>query len=245
MVLTFSEEDAQGVVMSHDDALVVTLMVANHGIHRILVDNGGSIDILYWPAFQQMGIDRQSRVSASRIWWRSGVPYRDHSLTSNSRSSVQTIHYNGGLLGNRSTLCLQCDYRSPRVKQVESYDLDLSSHDEVSNRRMCGRGERRSGCSTKVLQHVDEEGLESDHSHGGLNIRDQKGTSRAIGRGCSQRRESPANRDLPLTRDSRRPHGFPPQELEVFASSHEDMPVIGPKEIVYVLNVDPSIRPVK
>jgi hypothetical protein len=51
VVLSFSEEDARGVVMPHDDALVVTLTVANHGIHRILVDNGSSADILYWSAF--------------------------------------------------------------------------------------------------------------------------------------------------------------------------------------------------
>jgi hypothetical protein len=57
VVLSFSEEDARGVVMPHDDALVVTLTVANHGIHRILVDNGSSADILYWPAFQQIEID--------------------------------------------------------------------------------------------------------------------------------------------------------------------------------------------
>jgi hypothetical protein len=58
VVLSFFEEDARGVIMPHDDALVVTLTVANHGIHRILVDNGSSVDILYWLAFQQMGIER-------------------------------------------------------------------------------------------------------------------------------------------------------------------------------------------
>jgi hypothetical protein len=58
VVLSFSEEDARGVVMPHDDALVVTVTVANHAIHWILVDNGSSTDILYWLAFQQMGIDR-------------------------------------------------------------------------------------------------------------------------------------------------------------------------------------------
>jgi hypothetical protein len=58
VVLSFLEEDARGVVMPHNDALVVTLTIANHGIHRILVDNGTSADILYWLAFQQMGIDR-------------------------------------------------------------------------------------------------------------------------------------------------------------------------------------------
>jgi hypothetical protein len=49
----------EGVVMTHDYALVVTLTVANHRIHRILVDNGSSADILYWLVFQQMGIDHE------------------------------------------------------------------------------------------------------------------------------------------------------------------------------------------
>ena len=48
---SFSEEDARGVLMPHDDALVVTLTIANHAIHQILVDNGSSADILYWPIF--------------------------------------------------------------------------------------------------------------------------------------------------------------------------------------------------
>ncbi|XP_059436681.1 uncharacterized protein LOC132169711 [Corylus avellana] len=33
-------------------------MVANHMIHQILVNNGSSADVLYWPVFKQMGIDR-------------------------------------------------------------------------------------------------------------------------------------------------------------------------------------------
>jgi hypothetical protein len=33
IVLSFLEEDAQGVVMPHDDALVVIVTVANHSIH--------------------------------------------------------------------------------------------------------------------------------------------------------------------------------------------------------------------
>jgi hypothetical protein len=43
--------------MPLDDVLVVIVTIANHTIHRILVDNGSSVDILYWPAFQQMGIN--------------------------------------------------------------------------------------------------------------------------------------------------------------------------------------------
>ena len=58
VVMSFTEKDARGVVMPHDDALVVTVTVANHAIHRILVDNESSADILYRLAFQKMGIDR-------------------------------------------------------------------------------------------------------------------------------------------------------------------------------------------
>ncbi|XP_059429111.1 uncharacterized protein LOC132162917 [Corylus avellana] len=57
MILSFSEEDAKGVSMPHNDALVVTMKVANHAIHRILVDTGNSTDILYWPVFKHMRID--------------------------------------------------------------------------------------------------------------------------------------------------------------------------------------------
>jgi hypothetical protein len=56
--ISFSDDDANGVSMPHDDALVVTMTVANHTIHRILVDNGSSAEIIYWSVVQQMGIPR-------------------------------------------------------------------------------------------------------------------------------------------------------------------------------------------
>ncbi|XP_059436534.1 uncharacterized protein LOC132169527 [Corylus avellana] len=52
MTISFSEEDARGVIFPNDDALVVTLTVANHKIHRVIVDNGSLADILYWPVFK-------------------------------------------------------------------------------------------------------------------------------------------------------------------------------------------------
>ena len=54
----FSEEDARRLHHPHDDALVVSVWVGDYNVHRMLVDNGSSADILYYPAFQQMGIDR-------------------------------------------------------------------------------------------------------------------------------------------------------------------------------------------
>jgi hypothetical protein len=56
VIISFSEKDAEGVSMPYDDALVVTMIVANHTVYRILVDNGSSAKILYWSVVQQMGI---------------------------------------------------------------------------------------------------------------------------------------------------------------------------------------------
>jgi hypothetical protein len=44
--------------MPHNDALVVTVTVANYVIYQILVDNESLTDILYWLAFKQMGTER-------------------------------------------------------------------------------------------------------------------------------------------------------------------------------------------
>ena len=58
-IIGFSEEDARRLHHPHDDALVVSLRVEDYNMHRVLVDNGSSVDILYYPAFQQMRIDRE------------------------------------------------------------------------------------------------------------------------------------------------------------------------------------------
>lgn len=39
LVLAFLEEDESRISMPHDDVLIVTMIVANHAIRRILVDS--------------------------------------------------------------------------------------------------------------------------------------------------------------------------------------------------------------
>ena len=46
-------------MLFRSDALVVSIRIEDYNMHRVLVDNGSSADILYYPAFQQMGIDRE------------------------------------------------------------------------------------------------------------------------------------------------------------------------------------------
>ena len=58
-VIRFSEDDARRLHHPHDDALVVSLQIGDYNMHRVLVDNGSSADILYYPTFQQMRIDKE------------------------------------------------------------------------------------------------------------------------------------------------------------------------------------------
>ena len=46
--ITFSDSDAHHVHHPRCDALVITAMVANNNVHKILVDNESSVDILYY-----------------------------------------------------------------------------------------------------------------------------------------------------------------------------------------------------
>ena len=57
-IIGFSEEDARRLHHPQDDALVVSVQVGDYNVHRVLVDNGSSADILYYPTFQQIEIDR-------------------------------------------------------------------------------------------------------------------------------------------------------------------------------------------
>ena len=42
----------------HDNAIVITLLIADYTTRKVLVDNGSSADILYYPTFQQMRLGR-------------------------------------------------------------------------------------------------------------------------------------------------------------------------------------------
>ena len=49
--IKFIEEDARWLHHLQDDALVIILSIADFNTRQVLVDNGSSADILYYPAF--------------------------------------------------------------------------------------------------------------------------------------------------------------------------------------------------
>ena len=66
-IIGFSEEDARHLYHPHDDALVVSIWVGDYNTHRVLVDNGSSADILYYPAFQQIRIERERLIPTNAL----------------------------------------------------------------------------------------------------------------------------------------------------------------------------------
>ena len=45
------DEDAEKVHHPHEDVIIITLLIANYTTKRVLVENGSSIDILYYLTF--------------------------------------------------------------------------------------------------------------------------------------------------------------------------------------------------
>ena len=54
--IVFTKVDARWVHHPHTEALVITARVANSNVHRMLVDDGSAIDIIYLDAYKRMGL---------------------------------------------------------------------------------------------------------------------------------------------------------------------------------------------
>ena len=56
--IVFTQADASWVNNPYEDALVIIVKIANSLVHRLLVDSGSTINILYWSAYQKIGLRR-------------------------------------------------------------------------------------------------------------------------------------------------------------------------------------------
>ena len=54
--IVFTKADARWVNHPHVDALVITARVANSNVHRLLVDDGNTVDIIYLDAYKWMSL---------------------------------------------------------------------------------------------------------------------------------------------------------------------------------------------
>ena len=57
--ISFTDENARRFHHPHEKVIFITLTIANYITRRVLIDNGSSTNILYYPAFQQMRISKE------------------------------------------------------------------------------------------------------------------------------------------------------------------------------------------
>jgi len=52
--ITFTKEDLRDVVPHDNDPIVISLVMAGRMVHRALVDQGSSADVMFWPTFKKL-----------------------------------------------------------------------------------------------------------------------------------------------------------------------------------------------
>ena len=52
--ITFTDLDFTGTDPNQDDPMVITVELQNFAVKKVLVDQGSSVDILYWKTFRKL-----------------------------------------------------------------------------------------------------------------------------------------------------------------------------------------------
>jgi len=54
--ITFTNADFKGIDPFQDDPMVITVEIENFSVMKTLVDQGSSVDVLYWSTFKKLCI---------------------------------------------------------------------------------------------------------------------------------------------------------------------------------------------
>ncbi|XP_030964318.1 uncharacterized protein LOC115985519 [Quercus lobata] len=59
LTISFGEDDLEGTVQPHDDALVVTARIGGFLVKRVMIDQGSGADVMYPDLFEGLGLKTQ------------------------------------------------------------------------------------------------------------------------------------------------------------------------------------------
>ena len=73
--ISFSEEDLDRIMHPHEDPLVISTDIGpNSTLNKVIIDNGNSVDVLYYDAFIQMGYKREDlKPQKEAIYWFTNI----------------------------------------------------------------------------------------------------------------------------------------------------------------------------
>jgi len=52
--IVFTDDDFHGLDHQQDDPMVITIEIENYAVKKVLIDQGSSVDILYWATYQKL-----------------------------------------------------------------------------------------------------------------------------------------------------------------------------------------------
>ena len=253
--ITFSDSDLEGCQHPHDDPLVIRAIVANTTVHRVLVDNGSSANIIFTSAFDKMRIEREKLEPVStHLRGFSG----EEVLPLGSIQLVLTLG-EPPCQATTTTRFLVVDALSaynmllgrPSLNAIKS--IPSAYHMVIKFPTINGvgtvRGDQRVAreCYTASMKQKAVDNV----SIGELDIRDEVLT-----------RPEPSEELEPVTLDDDPEHlayigsklakglkglltQFLRQNRDIFAWKQADMSGINPTVITHKLNTNPSFKPVK
>jgi len=60
--ITFTDDDFHGLDHQQDDPMVITVELENYAVKKVLIDQGSSVDILYWATYQKLQLPTTAMV---------------------------------------------------------------------------------------------------------------------------------------------------------------------------------------
>ncbi|KAL8125842.1 hypothetical protein AgCh_013223 [Apium graveolens] len=258
VTLAFDDSDLEGVKFPHDDPLVVTPIIGNSPVKRVLVDNGASVDILLHDTFLRMGYnDSQLTPTDMPIYGFAGVECPVEGIIklpttigTEPRQATQMLDfvvvkasstYNAimGRTGIHAFKAVPSSYHS--VMKFPTRNGIVEERGDQKMARSCYVASLRAdGVGGQVLPIEDMDVRENDENRGRpaeelVSVPlDPENPERMTFIGATL--EEPLRGKLVK---------FLQENSDVFAWSAADMPGIDPELITHKLNVDPSRKTVK
>ena len=234
----------------HDDAIVITLLIADYTTRRVLVDNGSSSNILYYPVFQQMKLGRdQLRLVNSPLVGFGGIKIQ---LVGTISLPVVVGAYPQQTTKSVNFLVVDCSssYNAiigrPTLNSwkavISTYHLSVKFPTEHGVGQVQGNQLAARECYLAMLamdeqvqtMNIEEKRIVAEPTEALENIPlDESNLERYTMVGAN------------LEEKNKKDHvQFLKKNIDVFAWSHEDMPGIDPSVITHRLNICPSFKPV-
>lgn len=67
--IVFTEADSRWIHHPHNDAFIIEMIFGSKNVHRVFIDNGSSVNILYYDTYKRLGLlDTEMHVENAYVY---------------------------------------------------------------------------------------------------------------------------------------------------------------------------------